>query len=241
MTSALNLGFGAVLAATALLGCGQRPAAEGGSAPLEMTVSNRRPISEASDFTRAGLYARSNNYYGYAANLLKPGMRVMYSASYGASGQEAGQSRGTLEQGADGGLYFRQEDNTTSQMMLPPGLAWDNGGEGVSLWEMKSYLDLINRVAFAEASAARAPGETPNAGPAVYSALSAYQVDFEGGTAGQTVDYRDAMELTLQKSPGNGTKSDVSVYFAKGIGAVALEFKESGSVGGTFKIYIGAQ
>lgn len=216
--------------------CGQRFSEEESvSTPLAINVSNRRAIAEVTSPTHAGTYAKSNNYYGYAANQLKAGMKVMFSASYGASGGEAGQSRGVLVE-KNGGLFYEQQDNTTNQLLLPPGLPFNNGSNGVSLWDMRAYLDLINRVAFSEATSY---GEAPNKD--VYAQVSAYQVDFEGGTAGRTVDYKDAMELKLEKGNPDNSKSNVSVYFAKGVGAVALEFRESGLVGGTFKIYVGDQ
>jgi hypothetical protein len=230
---------GGLLALAALAhGCGPKALEEGGGSELlAITVSNRRPIAEVENFYKAGSYARTHDYYGYAANMLRPGMKVMFSASYGSGGGEAGQSRGVLVQGEDGGLYYKQQQNTTTQLLLPPGLSFrSSGGSSTSLWEMKSYLDLINRVAFAEASY----GDEAGQGTEVYSALSAYTVDFEGGTAGSAVSYQDAMELKLEKE-NRGSRSNVSVYFAKGVGAVALEFRETGSVGGTFKVYIGDQ
>jgi hypothetical protein len=237
MTSSLpkSLLLGLTLsAASVVTACGARMA-EGDdvSSPLAINVSNRRAISEVTSPTHAGTYAKSHDYYSYAANQLKAGMKVMFSVSYGSSGGEAGQARGVLVD-KDGGLFFEQQENTTNQMLLPPGLAWDNGSDGVSLWDMRGYLDLINRVAFSEATAY---GDAPNKD--VYAQTSAYQVDFEGGTAGGSVGYKDAMELKLEKSNPDSSKSNVSVYFAKGVGAVALEFRETGSVGGTFKLYVG--
>lgn len=236
MTRLPGLSLSVLLGATALLStaCGRRLGeGDDASSPLAINVSNRRAITEVTSPTHAGTYAKSNNYYGYAANQLRAGMKMMFSVSYGASGGEAGQSRGVLVE-KDGGLFYEQQDNPTNQLLLPPGLTFNNGSDGVSLWDMRAYLDLINRVAFSESGA---HGETP--AKDVYAQVSAYQVDFEGGTAGRTVDYKDAMELKLEKSNPDSSKSNVSVYFAKGVGAVALEFRETGMVGGTFKIYVG--
>ncbi len=218
-----------LIAALTAAGCAkQKPAA--GADLMSIDVSNRRSIAEVVSAPTAGTYAKSNSYYGYQVNQLKAGMTVLFSASYGADGGEAGQSRGVLVTGKDGGLYYKQRDNTTSQLLLPPGLSLDGQGD-VSLWEMRSYLDLINRVAFNESQ--RAASETD-----VYKSVSAYKVDFEGGTASASVSYKDAMELKLEKSNADSV-SNVSLYFAKSVGSVALEFRETGAVGGTFKIYIG--
>lgn len=220
----------AIYVALVAAGCGRTSGlGSDASEPLSISVSNRRPIAEVSSPSHAGTYAKANNYYGYSANQLKAGMKVLFSASYGSDGGEAGQSRGVLVE-KNGGLYYKQLDNTTTQLLLPPGLSFDGGSSGTSLWEMKNYLDLINRVAFSEAS--HGPSKD------VYTKLSAYAVDFEGGTANSSVGYKDSLELKLEKS-NEDSRSNVSVYFAKGVGAVALEFRETGAVGGTFKIYIG--
>lgn len=221
---------------TALVGlgsaCAPNKAQETGSEALAINVSNRRPLSNVKNPTGASHYAQANNYYSYAANQLKAGMPVMFSASYGANGREAGQSRGVLVE-KDGSLYYQQIETTTMQLLLPPGLTHNDRNQA-SLWDMKAYMDLVNRVAFAESAVERtAGGATP-----VYTATDASLVDFEGGTAGAQVAYRDAMELRLERS-SRDVASNVSVYFAKGVGPVALEFRETGAVGGTFKIYIG--
>ena len=200
---------------------------------LAIDVSNRRPITEVASPARAGEYAKGNAYYGYASNMLKPGMKVLFSASYGATGGEAGQSRGVLVAGDNGDLFYKQESNTTSQLLLAPGLPFrsNGGGSGTSLWNMTEYVNLVNRVAFGEASKSGASTE-------VYTQTSAWKVDFRGGTAGRQVSYADAMELSLEKKNPDSV-SNVSLYFAQNIGAVAMEFRETGTTGGTFKIYIG--
>jgi len=121
------------------------------------------------------------------------------------------------------------------QLLLPPGLPHNGGASGRrSLWEMNSYLHLINRIVFGEAQSSASHRKQ-----AVYAADAGYLVDFTGGTAGRNASYKDAMEIKLEKQNRGSSKSNVSVYFAKGTGAVALEFRETGSVGGTFKMYIG--
>jgi len=217
-----------------LVGCGNVVNEDGtDSGLLAINVSNRRPITEVASAPAAGQYARSNSYYGYSTNMLRAGMKVLFSASYGANGGEAGQARGVLVAGDNGGLFYKQETNTTTQLLLAPGLPFrTNGGSaGTSLWNLSEYVDLVNRVSFAEQSRAGATTD-------VYSQVGAYKVDFDGGTAGRQVRYSDAMELTLQKK-NRDSVSNVSIYFAQQIGAVALEFRETGAVGGTFKLYIG--
>lgn len=177
------------------------------------SVSNRRAIASISDFTQARTYANEGSYLAPTLNALKPGMSVLFSASYGIGG-EAGQARGVLVE-ENNGLHYKQLANPTGQLMLPPGT-----------WEMTSYIDLINRISFA------------SQGP-VYGGLAASLVDFRGGTAGRSVEYKDVLELTLALDSYGDAKSQVSVYYAKGIGPVGMEFREASSPGGTFKVYIG--
>jgi hypothetical protein len=227
----------AVLAATlALPACARPEKADAASSPLSIDVGNRRKIEALAGPGGAATYAKENQYYAFAANRLKAGMTVMFSASYGAGGGEAGQSRGKLVE-KDGGLYYRQEENPTLQLLLPPGLAFASSATGTSLWEMRSYLDLINRVAFNDAP--KYASDSSAAASNVYADLSAFTVDFDGGTASSSVAYKDALELKLTRANRDDSRSDLSVYFARGVGAVALEFRETGPVGGTFKVYIG--
>src|SRR5690606_18266556 len=100
MTNRLTGFMGVLMLAAIFQGCGPRAMEDGsGSEMLAISVSKRRPIAEVQSIYKAGTYARSNDYYGYATNMLKPGMKVMFSADYGANGGEAGQSRGVLVQG----------------------------------------------------------------------------------------------------------------------------------------------
>ena len=153
----------------------------------------------------------------------------MFSASYGSEGGEAGQAKGRLVAGANGDLFFKLEENPTNQLLYAPGLATFTG---VSLFNLTKYADLINRVSFAE------NGGTERSGKAVYESASASVVDFQGGTAGASASYSDTMELVLKRK-NHDSISETKVYFAKGVGPVALEFREGGLVGGTFKTYIG--
>jgi hypothetical protein len=60
-----------------------------------------------------------------------------------------------------------------------------------------------------------------------------------GGTAGGQVLYTDALEVVFNKTVANRSKSDWKAYYSKGIGAVALEFREDKSPSGVFKFYLG--
>jgi len=62
---------------------------------------------------------------------------------------------------------------------------------------------------------------------------------FRGGTAGKQVTYNDALEVALNRASDRGTYSNVKVYYAKGTGPVALEFRENSQPTGTFKFYLG--
>lgn len=192
-----------------------------------INVSNRRPI-EAPNYTMLRSYANSGNYY--LSVQLHDGMKVSFSASYGVGG-EAAQARGTLVQ-QDGRFYFRQDANPSMNLLLPPGLPL-NAGTDVSLWDVGAYMELINRVAFSQSNMASSSEND------VYSKPQAYLVDFDGGTAGSTVKYSDAMEVDFNKSLESGANSNFQAYYAKGVGPVALEFQENSEPQGTFKFYLG--
>lgn len=151
-------------------------------------VSNRRKVDAVNSLAEAGVYAQAGEY---VVNQLKAGMEVMFSASYGVGG-EAGQARGVLVE-RDGGLYYKQLDNPTSQLLLPPGLRF-NGDSAVSKWEMRSYIELVNKTALAFGYAT---GVAPKP---QYASIAASLVDFDGGTAGRTVKYKDALELVLARA-----------------------------------------
>ncbi len=196
------------------------------------TSSNERALS-VSNHQQVREYAQAN---GFAAVNWRAGMNVYYSASYGTDG-EAGQAHGSLV--ADGSnFWFSQRDNTTTQMLLPPGRAHstNGGGNGRSLWNFTTYANLIQQVAFGSSTASGLGlTDTP-----MYSGVSAALVDFTGGTAGGSTTYSNALRVTLKQSNRDGSQTDVKVFFAKDIGPVALEFSENGAVGGRFTYYVNA-
>ncbi len=196
-------------------------------APRSISVSNRRPI-QAQDTKAVKSYADANNFYLFVN--LRDGMRVAYSASYGVGG-EAGQAWGTLV--ADGDhFWFRQEDNPTQQLLLPPGLTFDSSASH-SLWDFKQYMALVNRVAYSVAN------ESSMTSSDVYGNPAAALVDFKGGTAGVMMSYKDALEIVYNRKVEDRSNSNLSVYYGKGVGPVALEFSEDKSPSGTFKVYLG--
>ena len=197
--------------------------------PVAIDVTKRERIGSIADFDQVKVYASTNSYY-HVPNL-RAGMPVFFSASYGVGG-EAGQARGVLVE-KDGKLFFKQTGNPTNQLLLAPGNPF-NGNQDASLWDMEAYVKLINRVAFSD------PNEVSRTATDVYptAGLDVYKVDFKGGTAGGTVDYKDALEVGM-KLQESGT--DVKLYYAQGIGPVALEFRERSSPDGTFKVYIGSR
>jgi hypothetical protein len=191
-----------------------------------INVSNKRPL-QISDVTGLTDYATHGNYY-LSVNL-HAGMAVSFSASYGI-GNEAAQASGTIVQ-KNGKFWYQQDTNPGVNLLLPPGLA-SNSSDGTSLWDIGAYMALINRVTFSQPNAASL--STSN----VYDGLQGYLVDFQGGTAGNTVSYTDAMEIDMNKTVTGGT-STFQVYYAKGIGPVALQFEETAEPSGTFEFYLG--
>lgn len=222
--------MGVITFAVTITSCGQAVKDAGGAELMGHSTSNRRAIAEVVSHAKAGTYARSNQYYGYDRTRLVPGMRVMFSASYGAGGGEAGQARGVLVQGENGDLYFKPEANTTTQLMLAPGQTFEQN-RGSSLWNISQYLELVNQVAFNDGlTKSGAPGET-------YTKVGAALVDFTGGTASRQVTYQDVLELNFVKGE-RGIQSKVDAFYSKATGAVAMEFRETGLAAGTFKLYI---
>lgn len=195
--------------------------------PVKMDISNRKPVP-LQTVSELRSYAATKDYY-YSVNL-QEGMRVLYSASYGVGG-EAGQAHGTIVK-KDGHFWFKQKSNPTGQLLLPPGLTLNSNADH-SLWDIGEYLELVNRVAFSD------PNQVSKTANDVYGKPDAALVDFDGGTAGKTVTYKDALEVVFKKSVKNRSDSEMKVYYARGIGPVALEFRENSTPSGTFKLYIG--
>ncbi len=201
--------------------------ASGAPQPVKIDVTNRKPVvlQTASELRS---YAAQNSYY-YSVNL-KEGMRVLYSASYGVGG-EAGQASGTIVK-KEGRFWFKQKENPTGQLLLPPGMTLNSNADH-SLWDIGEYLELVNRVAFSD------PNQVSKTANEVYGRPEAAIVDFQGGTASKTVSYKEAMEVVFKKATANRSDSEMKVYYARGVGPVAVEFRENMTPAGTFKIYIG--
>lgn len=188
-----------------------------GGAPLALDVLSRAPLGEGGAGKLAALSA--------AADL--SAATVMFSASYGIGG-EAGQASGTVV-ARDGGFWFEPGRNPTSQLLLAPGESFDGGGG--SSWELGAYLQLAGRVA---ASSLAHAGD----GFDLYQDAKASLVSFTGGTAGKSVRYDDALEVALKSRNAAGVETETLVYAVPGKGPVALELREGGAVGGTFKVYV---
>ena len=61
------------------------------------------------------------------------------------------------------------------------------------------------------------------------------KVGFTASTAGKTFTHSDAVEVEL-----SGGDSTAHIYFEKGTGLVATEFRENSMPGGTAKVYLGS-
>lgn len=207
----------------ALAGAGcSSPASQSDSQLYDIQIQSRQPIVEISDFSSAKSYAVQNGYYNgrLCGSYLKGGEKVWYSASYGQG--EAGQAFGELA--ADGDkLFFVQQGMPTHQLMLAPGLA---GFSGKSLWEFKRYFNTVCSVAFGQG--ARGPD---------YQSIKAEKISMSGGTAGGSVAWQDALQISLRSS-GHGGISETVIIFAKGLGPRVVEFSENTMPAGTAKVYI---
>lgn len=192
------------------------------SSVYEMSESATVPVSEITDFRSAETYALANGYYDgkFCKSYLSGGEKVWFSASYDFG--EAGQAAGVLEKDGDK-VFFNQQGNTTTQMMVGPGVG---AFTGRSLWEFNRYFKMVCSIAF---------GKGRN-GPD-YTSIKAEKVSMTGGTAGGSVSYQDALKLSLQKTT-NGGKSDVVMIFVKGLGPRVVEFRETNMPAGTSKVYI---
>lgn len=222
----------ASLSAAALLAACGAPSLEEDAGPLSIAFTNREALPLTS-YQEAGQYARKTGYLvnSQCASGLRAGMQVAFSASYGIGG-EAGQSRGVLVEREDG-LYYEQENNVTTQLLLPPGLAL-NSGTKVSLWEFRSFAELVCQVVFAADGSGSYDARNQK-----YAFKGAAKVDFDGGTAGRKFSVPNALEIKLSQTTKAGAKADFNAYFAPGKGLKAFEFTESGAPQGTFKIYFG--
>ena len=177
---------------------------------LSIEASNKRPISNLTDFGSLFQYAANQGYYK-ESQAFKDGDKVYFSAAYEANGSEEGQSRGEVVKGSDGEFYYRQTENVTMQLLLPPGLSWNNGtGDGLSLWNLTQFDRLVKYVAFSNGLETQTGSSDSvhysKRSTGIYSNITANEVDFEGGTAGGKVNHQNVLEVSLQK-----TNSDESV------------------------------
>ena len=208
--------------------------------PLELSIKNTKDVSsQIKDRASARQFALNEGYYkGTCGLTAKAGDQIFFSTSYGLGG-EAGQGRGRLV-AADDGLFYAQEGNPTTQLLLAPGLpfnrAFSGGNSSQSLWEFKQYLAMVNWVVFGEEQAAGLNLAANKAMEETYNVIRARVVDFTGSTGGGSASYSDALELTYRSQIGS-CKSDLLVLLAKSVGVVGIEFQENCSPAGTFKMY----
>lgn len=213
-----------ILLNAGIWGCGEGTEfLRNGTGPLAINVLQRTPLGAG----ERGTF--SEGLTEAAPSPLADGVEVYFAASYGTEG-EAGQARGRLTARNDG-LYFVQEANPTGQLMLAPGQIFSKGDD--SLWEFGSYMQLLTDVA--RDSLAKGSGRY-----AMYDQVELSRVSFDGGTAQRHVRYDDAVEVSLQATSAAGVTTNTLIYFLEGRGPVAMEFRENGAVGGTFKMYVGS-
>lgn len=212
-------------------GCISRNTTPDTSGAFQMSFNNSQAVSAASGDDLLA-YLKSNGFYSTSA--VGAGAKVYYSTSYetddkGSSSAEAGQAYGALEN-RNGALMFKQQDMVTTQLLLCPGSSGGMSGDGTCQWRFDGpagYLQLMYDVATAKASSVSAsihPG---------YKNMKVSRGAMNGGTAGGSVSYPDVVEVSL-----SGGESNTEIYFAKGVGPVAVEFRETTMPAGTAKVYI---
>jgi hypothetical protein len=205
-------------------GC-QKAAVES-SQPLELRATSAGVLPGVTDWASLRSYVVQEGYVGS----LSGNERVYYSASYGdgqGSADEAGQAYGHLvaEAGRNGRqrFMFVQDEMVTTQALFPPGLG---GFEGKSRWDVGRFVELAQSVALGEG---RNGPDYPN--------MRAEKVSVQGGTAGGSVGYDDAIKVSLSGAWGGG-KTNTIIIFAKGLGPRIIEFRETNMPSGTAKVYI---
>jgi hypothetical protein len=179
------------------------------------------------DYLNAEGYFPSNSY--------AEGTPLAYSTSYGVDSQEssaaeAGQAHGTI---MASGKFF-QKNLTTRQALICPG-SFSGFSSGQCLWKVGGdggYADLAHKVVCNKAANYGSKGRLHPG----YTSMKTAKVSFSASTAGQTYRHDDAVRVTLE-----GGNSSAHVYFAKGVGLVATEYREKALVNGTAKVYIGAK
>jgi hypothetical protein len=174
-------------------------------------------------------YIKEGNFF--PSNEMAAGTMTYFSTSYQTDEQntanaEKGQAIGKVS--SDG--RFELVDFVTTQILICPG-AFGGLYAGKCLWKIngpEGYLELAKRVA---CNTARTYGSPMKFHPG-YNAQKVKRVKFNASTAGKNVSYDDALEIELL-----GEKSGGFIYFAKDLGLVATEFRESLSPSGTAKVY----
>lgn len=177
-------------------------------------------------------YLKSQGYF--PRNTFSAGTPVAFATSYGtdsqsSSGAEAGQAHGVV--GSDG--LFEQKDNVTMQVLLCPGSFGGLRG-GKCNWKLSGddgYAELAFRVVCNRAANYGSAGRLHPG----YDSMKVSKVGIKASTAGKSFSHADTVEVAL-----SGSSSKAHIYFAKGSGLVATEFREKSQPDGTAKVYFGA-
>ena len=223
----------AALIGLTVTGCVKKNSNDGSSTQL-LQIQESASQDLSAEAGTADSLCQYLNSQGYAqGNSFPSGTQVAFSTSYGVDTQdsnraEAGQAHGSV--GNDG--YFYQKDMTTTQLLICPGALSGMSG-GKCLWKMNGddgYAELAKRVVCNTAGnygsrAALHPG---------YRSMKTSKVSFKASTAGKSFTYQDAVKVELA-----GGSAQTQIYFAKGVGLVATEFRENSSPNGTAKVYFG--
>jgi hypothetical protein len=178
-------------------------------------------------------YIDENKFYDRSFSMV--GKEVAFSTSYGvdtkeSSTAEAGQAFGTVN--SDG--YFEQKDFVTTQLLVCPG-AFNGLYSGKCAWNIQDYAKLAYEVV---CNKARTYGSPMKFHPGFNGQTVKTISNFKASTAGKTYNVGNAAVLMVELlGPSTGTSA--MIYFAKGIGFIASEFREKDAPDGTAKVYAG--
>lgn len=224
-----------LLAALSMSSCMQKKSGADNSAQLlKIDEEGSQDLSsEAGTPDALCSYLDSAGYF--PGNTYPAGTEVAFSTSYGVDAQnsnsaEAGQAHGVIE--SDG--FFNQRNMTTTQLLICPG-SFSSTRTGKCAWKMSGddgYAELARRVVCNKAGTFGSKGRLHPG----YESMKVSKVSFKASTAGRSYSHSDAVKVELA-----GGVSKTQIYFAKGIGLVATEFRERSSPDGTAKVYIGAK
>jgi hypothetical protein len=205
-------------------------ASEGSSDLLSVKGSEIEDLSsQLSTPDQVCSYLKEQKYY--TGNKVSAGTEVAYSTSYktdkvDSNAAEAGQAFGKV---TDDGKFY-QSDFVTKQILICPG-ATSGLYAGKCLWTIngdRGYLQLAYDVVCNKAANYGSRGRLHPG----YTSMTVKKKSIVVNTAGKTFKHDDVVAVHLE---GSNNQSDI--YFQKGQGVAAIEFRGDESPSGTSKVY----